>query len=411
MKIAIIGAGISGLSVGQLLKGRHDVTLFEAEERPGGLVKCDRVEGHLFHRTGGHVFNTKRQEVLDFFWSFFDKEKEFVLSDRNSVVSMPDGKWVPYPIENHVYKLDESTVQAFITDLLQIHVQQGTVEPKNFEEFLSNRFGKTLYELYFRPYNEKVWHRDLSKVPMSWLEGKLPMPTVEEMLFNNIKQVEEKQFVHSRFYYAKQDGSQFLVNRLSEGLNIRCNHAVKSLALQADGRWSVDEELFDKVVFCGNIKCLPSMLSVLTDAEKTQIEALESHGTTTVLCEVDENPYSWIYLPSQEYDSHRIICTGNFSPTNRARGKMSATIEFTDYKSESEIVEQLKRLPLHPKYLTHHYEKYTYPIQDMETRKNIQLMRQRLASKHLYLCGRFAEWEYYNMDVAMASAISLCKEL
>lgn len=411
MKIAIIGAGISGLSVGQLQKGKHDVTLFEADERPGGLVKCDRVEGHLFHRTGGHVFNTKRQEVLDFFWSFFDKENEFVLSDRNSVVAMPRGEWVPYPIENHVYKLDEAIVQSFIVDLLLLHDQQGKSEPKNFEEFLSNRFGKTLYELYFRPYNEKVWRRDLSKVPMSWLEGKLPMPTVEEMLYNNIKQVEEKQFVHSRFYYAKQDGSQFLVNRLSEGLNILCNHAIKSLEQQSDGRWKVDGELFDKVVFCGNIKCLPSILPILTEAEKSQIEALESHGTTTVLCEVDENPYSWIYLPSREYDSHRIICTGNFSPTNRANGKMSATIEFTDYKSESEIVEQLKRLPLHPKYLAHHYEKYTYPIQDMETRKNIQLMRQRLASKHLYLCGRFAEWEYYNMDVAMASAISLSKEL
>lgn len=411
MRIAIIGAGISGLSVGHLLKNRHDVTLFEAEERPGGLVKCDRVEGHLFHRTGGHVFNTKRQEVLDFFWSFFDKENEFVLSDRNSVVAMPRGAWVPYPIENHVYKLDDTTVQSFISDLLLLHDQQGKAEPKNFEEFLSNRFGKTLYELYFRPYNEKVWRRDLSKVPMSWLEGKLPMPTVEEMLFNNIKQVEEKQFVHSRFYYAKQDGSQFLVNRLSEDLNILCNHAIKSLEQQSDGRWKVDGELFDKVIFCGNIKCLPSILLILTEAEKSQIEALESHGTTTVLCEVDENPYSWIYLPSREYDSHRIICTGNFSPTNRAKGKMSATIEFTDYKSESEIVEQLKRLPLHPKYLAHHYEKYTYPIQDMETRKNIQTMRQRLASKHLYLCGRFAEWEYYNMDVAMASAISLCKEL
>jgi protoporphyrinogen oxidase len=357
------------------------------------------------------VFNTKRQEVLDFFWSFFDKENEFVLSDRNSVVAMPRGEWVPYPIENHVYKLDEAIVQSFIVDLLLLHDQQGKSEPKNFEEFLSNRFGKTLYELYFRPYNEKVWRRDLSKVPMSWLEGKLPMPTVEEMLYNNIKQVEEKQFVHSRFYYAKQDGSQFLVNRLSEGLNILCNHAIKSLEQQSDGQWKVDGELFDKVVFCGNIKCLPSILPILTEAEKSQIEALESHGTTTVRCEVDENPYSWIYLPSREYDSHRIICTGNFSPTNRANGKMSATIEFTDYKSESEIVEQLKRLPLHPKYLAHHYEKYTYPIQDMETRKNIQLMRQRLASKHLYLCGRFAEWEYYNMDVAMASAISLSKEL
>ena len=411
MKIAIIGAGISGLSVGQLLKEKHNVTLYEAEEQPGGLVKCDRVEGHLFHRTGGHVFNTKNQEVLDFFWSFFDKEREFTLSDRNSVVAMPDGKWVPYPIENHAYLLDEETVHSFISDLLQIKVTEGKAEPSNFEEFLSNRFGKTLYQLYFRPYNEKVWRRDLTKVPLSWLEGKLPMPTVEEMLYNNIKKVEEKQFVHSRFFYAKEGGSQFLVNRLAKGLNIVCNHPVQSLQLQDNGTWSVDGESFDKVVFCGNIKCLPQMLSTLQAEEVAQIEALESHGTTTVLCEIDDNPYSWIYLPSKEYDSHRIICTGNFARTNRTEEKMSATIEFTDYKSEAEIKEQLQRLPLHPRYLAHHYEKYTYPIQDMQTRRNIQSLSQRLATQHLYLCGRFAEWEYYNMDAAMASAMSLCNRL
>ena len=411
MKIAIIGAGISGLSVGQLLKKKHDVTLFESQVRPGGLVKCNRVDGHLFHLTGGHVFNTKNQEVLDFFWSFFDKEKDFVLSDRNSVVSMPRGQWVPYPIENHVYRLSDEIVRSFINDLLQIKAQQGKEEPRNFEEFLSDRFGKTLYELYFRPYNEKIWKRDLSKVPLSWLEGKLPMPTVEEMIFNNIKKVEEKQFVHSRFYYAKQDGSQFLVNLLSEGLNIICQHPVRSLIHQEDGSWLVDGEPFDVVIFCGNIKCLPQILPTLTDKEKSQIDALESHGTTTVLCEIDENPYSWVYLPSHEYDSHRIICTGNFSATNKGKGKMSATVEFTDYKTETEILEQLPKLPLHPKYLSHHYEQYTYPIQDKETRCQIQALRQRLSLQNLYLCGRFAEWEYYNMDAAMASALALSKGL
>ena len=409
MKIAIIGAGIAGLSVGQLLKGRHEGTLFEADERPGGMVKCDRVQGHLFHRTGGHVFNTKRQEVLNFFWSFFDREKDFTLSDRNSVVAMPDGKWVPYPIENHAYLLDDKTINSFIDDLLKIKLIEGKKEPNNFEEFLAGRFGKTLYELYFRPYNEKVWRRDLTKVPLSWLEGKLPMPTVEEMLYNNIKKVEEKQFVHSRFYYAKEGGSQFLIDRLAEGLNIHCNHAVQSLQPQEKGGWLVDGEPFDTVVFCGNIKSMPKMLSTLLPEEVEQITALESHGTTTVLCEVDENPYSWIYLPSREYDSHRIICTGNFSRTNRTDAKMSATIEFTVFVTEKEIKEQLSRLPLHPQYLTHHYEKYTYPIQDKETRANIAKIRQRLSTQNLFLCGRFAEWEYYNMDVAMASAIELTK--
>lgn len=410
MKVAVIGAGISGLSVGQLLKDKCEVTLFEADSRPGGLIKCDRVQGHLFHRTGGHVFNTRRGEVLDFFWSFFDRERDFIKTDRNSVVAMANGQLVPYPVENHVYLLADELVQSFIRDLLAIKKSEGQCAPQNFEEFLRARFGETLYGLYFKPYNEKVWRRDLSKVPLSWLEGKLPMPSVEEMLYNNIKKVEERQFVHSTFYYAKSGGSQFVADTLANGLKINYNHAVQSLSRTPQGAWSVDGELFDRVVFCGNIKALPGLLAnALSDADVAHISALESHGTTTVLCEIDENPYSWIYLPSAAYDSHRIICTGNFSATNRASGKMSATIEFTDFKSDDEIRENLRRMPWNPQYLTHHYERYTYPIQDQNTRAFVRQLREKLAPTGLFLCGRFAEWEYYNMDVAMASAIDLCK--
>ncbi len=409
MRVGIIGAGIAGLSIGQLLNKKHDVILFEADSRPGGLIKCSRVNGHLFHLTGGHVFNTRKQEVLDFFWPFFDKNNEFVLSNRNSVVSMPDGKIVPYPIENHVYYLDDKLVRSFIDDLISLKVERNDSDVHNFEEFLCRRFGNTLYELYFKPYNEKVWRRDLSNVPLSWLEGKLPMQSVEEMLFNNIKKIEEKQFVHSTFYYAKDGGSQFIADRMAEGLNIVYNYKVRSIQKMANGNWCIDGNEFERVIFCGNIKYLPYMTTVLDNSEVAQIESLESHGTTSVLCEIDDNPYSWIYMPGKEHDSHRIICTGNFSASNRCNGRMSATIEFTDYKSETEILDNLSRIPLNPKYLAHHFEPYTYPIQDSETRHNIKKLRQRLVKQGLYLCGRFAEWEYYNMDAAMASAIEMSK--
>lgn len=39
-KIAIIGAGVSGMSAAHFLKDRYNVTVFEKEKTPGGLIKC-----------------------------------------------------------------------------------------------------------------------------------------------------------------------------------------------------------------------------------------------------------------------------------------------------------------------------------------------------------------------------------
>ena len=86
---------------------------------------------------------------------------------------------------------------------------------------------------------------------------------------------------------------------------------------------------------------------------------------------------------------------------------MTGTIEFTDEISKEDIQEQLGKIPFHPKYLTHHYEQYTYPIQDSSTRIMVSSLKQTLEPKGMYLCGRFAEWEYANMDVCMGSAMDL----
>lgn len=407
MKIAIIGAGISGLSIAQMLKGDHEVILFEADSRPGGMIKCDYVNENLFHRTGGHVFNTKRQDVLNWFWEHFDREKEFTKAQRNSAISMDDDTTISYPIENHAYMLNEVKLKAIIEDWLSI-ANNKNQEPTNFEEFLRGRFGETLYELYFQPYNYKVWRRDLTQIPLSWLEGKLPMPTVKEMIYNNIHHVKEQSFVHSSFYYPLKGGSQFLADRLAEGLLIKYNTPVQDI-VQIGKHWKINEENFDKVIFCGNIKQLPTLLKgqVGINTYQKTIDELEYHGTTTVFCEISANDYSWIYLPSNKHESHRIICSGNFSPNNNAQGVMTASIEFTNFISKEDILNNLSRIPYHPQYLTHHYEQYTYPIQSNTTREKITTLKENLQKENIYLLGRFAEWEYYNMDVAIGAALDL----
>lgn len=91
MKIAIIGAGISGMSAAHFLKDKNEVAVFEKESQPGGLIKCRRVNGSLFHTCGGHVFNSKWKDVLDWFWLKFKQEEEFTKTDRNSVVFLDGG--------------------------------------------------------------------------------------------------------------------------------------------------------------------------------------------------------------------------------------------------------------------------------------------------------------------------------
>jgi protoporphyrinogen oxidase len=410
-KIAVIGAGVSGLSIAQCLKDRYRMKLFERDARPGGLIKCDVVAGNLYHLVGGHVFNSKHQTVLDWFWKFFDRETEFTKTPGNASIALDNERMVGYPIESHAYMLGEKTVKAFIQDLLNLSKREN-IQPDNLEEFLRTRFGDTLYDLYFQPYNEKIWRRNLKNIPLSWLEGKLPMPTIEEMIFNNFNHAKEENMVHSSFYYPKQNGSQWIANRLAENLDIAYHRDISTIE-KKNNQWIVHHEAFDKIIFCGNIKDFPNIFkdSLNIDPFVPAIEKLEYHGTTSVLCEIEKNPYSWIYLPDRAYRSHRIICTGNFARSNNSGTKLTGTIEFTDRMTRTEIAANLAKMPFSPQYLAHQYTKYTYPVQEKTTKNLISDLKKEVEKEHVFLLGRFAEWEYYNMDAAMKAAIDLAERI
>ena len=87
------------------------MTVYEKEGTPGGLIRCKRVNGSLYRICGGHVFNSKNQDVLQWFWTYFSQD-EFIKAERNSVVFMENGQIIPYPIENHMYLFDADNAKG-----------------------------------------------------------------------------------------------------------------------------------------------------------------------------------------------------------------------------------------------------------------------------------------------------------
>lgn len=416
--IAVIGTGISGLSVARMLQAKgHQVTLLEKEATIGGLVKCDRVRDNLFHRVGGHVFNSRRQDVLDWFWGFFDRDKEFLKATRNAKILMGD-RILGYPIENYLYQLPADIVSKVLDDMLRLQadnaVAGGAKKPEDyphFEAFLKGNFGDTLYDLYFGPYNAKIWNLDLATVPLVWLDGKLPMPNLKQMLMSNLIREEEREMVHATFFYAKEEGSQFIVNRLAEGLSIKTSTALSLLERQG-GRWLVNGTLsFDAIVFTGDVRQLgkyyPTAPAEMA-SELAAVTALRSNGTSNLLCECDPTDISWLYLPEAKYKAHRIIYTGNFAESNnRGSSRMTCTVEFSGIHSFAFMQAEIQSLPGNMVALDYNQEPNSYVIQDPDTRARIARIKALGQPEGLYLLGRFGEWEYHNMDKAIEAAMDV----
>ena len=77
----------------------------------------------------------------------------------------------------------------------------------------------------------------------------------------------------------------------------------------------------------------------------------------------------------------------------------------------ADIKDNLQKMPFSPCYITHKYNKYTYPIQTAGTRGMINEIKQVMCKNSFYVTGRFADWEYYNMDVAIKAAMKVCEKL
>ena len=73
--ILILGAGVTGLSMGQLLNGKSNVTILEKEGQIGGIAKTRQVNGVTYHTVGGHCFNSKYEDVMSFVFNLLPQKE------------------------------------------------------------------------------------------------------------------------------------------------------------------------------------------------------------------------------------------------------------------------------------------------------------------------------------------------
>src|SRR6187200_3023476 len=162
----VLGGGPAGLTAGYLLgKAGRDVVVLEAEDQVGGLAKTVEVDGYRFD-LGGHRFFTKSVEV-DTLWHEVLGE-EFLLRPRMSRIFW-NNRYLDYPLRGPdvVKKLGPvELTRVFASYLAATTRKKGNEE--SYEEWVTNRFGKRLFELFFRTYTEKVWGVSTKELRAEW---------------------------------------------------------------------------------------------------------------------------------------------------------------------------------------------------------------------------------------------------
>lgn len=401
MRIGVIGAGVSGLSVAQLLGLKHEVEILERDNAIGGIAKVKMIDGAPYHMIGGHCLNSKNAEVMDFVHKILPKENWHAIK-RVAKIAFK-GELIDYPIEfsiPQIAKFDEDLAYQMTVDFL---TSEGRTA-ENLDDWFRVQFGNTLAEEYFIPYNTKIWGMPPSKMSPSWVNGKLPIPN-KRQFFKSMLGSEKDSMPHAVFNYPNKNTQNEFIDALGHGLNITKNYDVVRLE-RLSGKWVVNgEKVFDALISTIPMNVVPFVISDTPHEVKEAAKLLKYNKISNMLWETDNVEATWTYYPEASTIFHRHIHIGKFLAPASNYTITEAMGEWSRERMESEGA----KFSYLKKSIDYHVSDHAYVVFDHNYLESVKKIQDYLISKEIHTLGRFGEWEYYNMDICIERAMRVAE--
>jgi protoporphyrinogen oxidase len=165
-KVVIIGAGPAGLAAGyKATQQKINTVIIEMGAQAGGLSRTICYKGNYFD-IGGHRFFTKNKEVLSWWRELL--RQDFLKVPRSSRIFY-NGKYFDYPIsvKNVIFGLGLGNAILILLSYIKARIFPSASEA-SLELWLTNRFGKRLYRIFFKNYSEKVWGMPCENISADW---------------------------------------------------------------------------------------------------------------------------------------------------------------------------------------------------------------------------------------------------
>jgi protoporphyrinogen oxidase len=423
VKWAILGGGLTGITLAHMLHAAGEtVTVLEKEDTYGGLCRSRSEMGFTFDVGGSHIIFSRDEEVLTFMKEVLGDNTEE--RHRNTKIYYK-GKYVKYPFENGLYQIPEDDrffcINEFVKTL--IAVEKGEIAPpKNFREWIYYTFGRGIAETYMVPYNEKIWNYPSEKMSLHWVEGRIPRPPVEDIIKSAIG-IETEGYTHQAvFSYPIHGGIEALIRALATPFedSIVTGFPVTSIR-QSEGEFIISdgtrEIVADRCICTIPIQALLPCLTHVPSEVQQACGNLKYNSLACICLGLSEEvpPFSWLYIPQKEIGYfNRISFPSNYSTEVTPENQTSILVEITfnegdeiaslnDQEMIDHVVSGLVSMNLvknRENVVYSHVErqKFAYVVYDLDYLKNIEIVRSFCAGQNIPLVGRFAEFEYLNMD-------------
>jgi len=152
---------------------------------------------------------------------------------------------------------------------------------------------------------------------------------------------------------------------------------------------------------------LPFIVGGVPDKVKAAASKLKYNKVTNMLWKTTEVDSTWTYIPEDGNIFHRHIHIGNFfNPV-----KNYTITESMGERTYDEMLQQGKRYDYLLEPLDYNVSEHAYVVYDENYKDSTACIKSYFEEIGLHTIGRFGEWEYYNMDVCMESALKLAKKI